>query len=364
MWSAVSKREARPVISDVRQITADWLEDALRRAGALRTGRVRDVAFEADKSAWSRIVRLRPRYAGADAAAPAALVLKICAGDDAVFGPSEVHYYTRDYADLADAPIPRCYDAQFSDTPRAYHILMDDLSATHDNTWERPPTLERGCAAATALAALHAHWWGRERLRILGSDLPGRGDIDRYIGHIERGLTPLLAALGDGLDARWRAALHEIFAHHPACMIERTRDAAGFALVHDDVNPGNILAPLDGEGAVYLVDRQPFDWSLTVWLAVSDLAYMMVHWWDTDLRRQWERPILQHYHGQLTRRGIGGYSWEQLLLDYRLAAVQSVYVAVEWCVLESDRTKMRWLWEPQLQKAMTAFFDLRCADLW
>jgi len=90
----------------------------------------------------------------------------------------------------------------------------------------------------------------------------------------------------------------------------------------------------------------------------------MVHWWDTDLRRQWERPILQHYYGQLTRRGIGAYPWEQLMRDYRLAAVQSVYVAVEWCVLEADRTRMRWLWEPQLQRAMTAFFDLRCTDLW
>ena len=33
-------------------------------------------------------------------------------------------------------------------------------------------------------------------------------------------------------------------------------------------------------------------------------------------------------------------------------------------VLLEDRTRMRWLWEQQLQKAMTAFFDLRCAELW
>ena len=39
------------------------------------------------------------------------------------------------------------------------------------------------------------------------------------------------------------------------------------------------------------------------------------------------------------------------------------YVAVEWCVLEEDRTRMRWLWEQQLHKEMMAFFDLRCADL-
>jgi len=147
-------------------------------------------------------------------------------------------------------------------------------------------------------------------------------------------------------------------------MRERGHDAAGFTLVHGDVNPGNILAPRVGRGRVYLVDRQPFDWSLTTWLGVSDLAYMMVHWWDSALRRQWEIPILRRYHDALVGRGVADYPWEQLLRDYRLCAVQSVYVAVEWLVLEGDRTRMRWIWEPQLHKAMAAYLDLRCAELW
>jgi hypothetical protein len=352
------------VITNVQQVTAEWLTAALTHSGALRAGRVRDVGADAEKSVWSQIVRLRPRYDNQAAGElPAALLLKICAGDDAVFGPSEVDYYVRDYVDLPDAPLPRCYDAQFSDEPRAYHILMEDLSATHTNTWERPPTLEHGCAVADALAALHAHWWGAERLRAIGG-VPGRREIDRYIGHIRQGLAPLIDMLGDTLEPAWRAALLDSFAHHPALMVERTRDPSGFALVHGDVNPGNILAPRDAPGPVYLVDRQPFDWSLTTWLGASDLAYMIVHRWDAELRRAWQLPILRHYYEQLTRRGIADYSWEQLVHDYRLAAVQSVYVAVEWCVLEEDRTRMRWLWEAQLQKAMVAFFDLGCADLW
>jgi hypothetical protein len=352
------------VITDARQISAEWLTTALTRSGALRTGRVRDIGADAEKSVWSQIVRLRPHYDDdASGELPAALLLKICAGDDAVFGASEVDYYVRDYTDLPDAPIPRCYDARFSAEPRAYYILMEDLSATHTNTWERPPTLEHGCAVAEALATLHAHWWGAKRLRVF-EGMPGQTEIDRYIGHIRQGLDPLIDTLGDTLDPAWRQALRDIFAHHPAKMIERTRDDAGFTLVHGDVNPGNILAPREAPGPVYLVDRQPFDWSLTAWLGASDLAYMIVHRWDAELRRQCELPILRHYHEQLAQRGIADYTWEQLVYDYRLAAVQSVYVAVEWCGLEEDRTRMRWLWEQQLQKAMTAFFDLRCAELW
>jgi len=174
----------------------------------------------------------------------------------------------------------------------------------------------------------------------------------------------MIETLGDTLDPAWRRALVEIFARHPAQMLERTRDSTGFTLIHGDPNPGNILAPIDGAGPVYLVDRQPFDWSLTTWLGVGDMAYVMVHWWESERRRELELPILHHYHAALERRGVAGYAWEQLLRDYRLTAVQSVYVATEWCVLEEDRTRVRWNWEPQLRKAMTAFFDLQCVGLW
>ena len=48
-------------------------------------------------------------------------------------------------------------------------------------------------------------------------------------------------------------------------------DPNGFTIVHGDINPGNILYPVD-PGKVYFLDRQPFPWSLTTWLGVSDLS--------------------------------------------------------------------------------------------
>ena len=147
-------------------------------------------------------------------------------------------------------------------------------------------------------------------------------------------------------------------------MLDRTKRPEGFTLVHGDVNPGNILSPLEGDRPVYLIDRQPFDWSLTTWLGVSDLSYMMVHWWDPERRRELEMPVLREYHASLRRRGVCGYGWDELLRDYRLCAVQSLYVATEWCVKEEDRARMKWVWLPQLRKSMAAFFDLHCDELW
>ena len=146
--------------------------------------------------------------------------------------------------------------------------------------------------------------------------------------------------------------------------MDRTGDSNGFALVHGDVNPTNILAPIEGDRPFYLIDRQPFDWSLKAWLGVSDIAYMIVHRWEMATRRRIELPILERYHRHLELHGVEGYRWRRLLMDCKLAAVQSVYVATEWCRREEERVSFRWLWLPMLKRSMSAYFDLGCDQLW
>ena len=352
------------IITSTEQLMADWFTAVLRKSGALIQGSVVGFETEGDTSVNAHIVDIQLRYAlGSTGALPTKLFLKMCEGGG-TFGPSEVDYYSRDYVDLKDAPIPCCYDAVYSVEQQRYHILMDDLGDTHRNNWGVAPTLAYGRAVAEGLAALHAHWWGASRLRTGEHTLPSAAVIDRYIEHIRPGLAPMLESIQGEADPAWAGALRDIFKHHPAKMIERTANPDGFTLIHGDPNPGNILSPIAGATPVYIVDRQPFDWSLTTWLGVSDIAYMMVHWWETDLRRQLEFQVLRRYHESLVGRGVSGYTWEQLVDDYNLCAVQSIYVATEWCVHDEDRTNMRWVWLPQLQKAMAAFFDLRCAELW
>ncbi|MCU0493563.1 MAG: aminoglycoside phosphotransferase family protein, partial [Chloroflexaceae bacterium] len=343
-----------PLITDPDALDAAWLTQALYRAGILTVGQVREVQVETAPSDNGLITRMRPSYSPDEPGPlPAALLLKICTGVGFV-GRSEVDFYTKDYVDLPDPPFPRCYDAGYDEATGAYHLLLHDVSATHQNNWRVTPTLAYGYGLAESLAALHAHHWGK------GLNLPDAAVLNRYMANITPGLQPMLDSLADGIDASWRQALSDIFARHPAALLARTASAQGFTLVHGDTNPGNILGPKSGEGRVYLIDRQPFDWSLTTWLGVRDLSYAMVHWWPTELRRQFEQPVLQRYHAQLTQRGVSGYSWEQLWNDYRLTAGQSIYVAVAWGVSADDLANMRWVWWPQLQKAMAAFFDLRC----
>lgn len=355
------------VITHLDQVTAEWLTGVLVQNDTLTDGAVTAFETEAGRGNWSAHARLRLSYSpDAQGARPGRLFLKLVnadLGDDEFFGPSEVTYYTRDYVDVEGAPLIRCYDAAFSEAQRRYHLLLDDLSDTHVPAGEKAPTLDYGLALAEGLAALHARWWGAARLAEAGAALHSAAHIRRFVDIAEPGVGHILPRFSAELKLHWPDLLRTLFAGHPQALVARTRHDAGFTLIHGDAGPGNILVPRAGDRPLYLIDRQPFDWSLTVWLGVYDLAYALVLDWEAEARRRWEQPILRHYHAQLIRRGVPGYTWERLWDDYRLCAAMGVYVAVEYC---RGGVNERWVsaWLPMLQRALTACDDLEAGALW
>jgi len=354
------------MIVDLEQVNAAYLTGVLSRSGALIKGEV--VSFEMNTGGgnWSANARIRLQYSeGAQGELPQRLFLKMVNADldDEFFGASEVTYYTRDYLGVDGAPLIRCYDAEYSEELKRYHLLFDDLSDTHVRAAEKPVTLEYGLALAEGLAALHAHWWGAERLAEANAPIHDADHIRRFVAIAEPGAGHILARFSSDLELHWPGLIQTLYANHPQRMIERTADASGFSLIHGDVGDTNILAPRQGERPIYIIDRQPFDWSLTTWLGVYDLAYAIVLDWEVETRRRLERAVLRRYHDELIRRGVRGYRWEQLFDDYRLCAAMGVYIATEYC-RGGVNDEWTWVWLPMLRRALTACDDLNCAELW
>jgi hypothetical protein len=354
------------VITSVEQVTSAWLTDALTESGALENGAVKAFDVDAGETRLSANARLKLTYTpGSQGALPAKLFLKMVNTEaaDGSFGASEINYYFRDYLGVQGVPFIRCYGAAYSEAQRRYHLLMDDVSDTHVPSIERPLSLEHGLALAEALATLHAHWWGRPRLAAGGSPIPSAEAILRYVSISQPGAGHILASCADQLQPHWLEAIRQLYEQHPRLMIERTRDENGFTLVHGDLNAFNVLIPLEGHRPIYLIDRQPFDWNLTTWLGVNDFAFALVIDCEPDVRRQLEQPILRHYHEQLLKRGVIGYSWERLWEDYRLSMAMCIYVLTEWSrdALNVDAMP---IWMPMLHRTMTAFDDLQCGKLW
>jgi thiamine kinase-like enzyme len=356
--------EVGEAVTKVGDVTAEWLTEVFERNGFAEPI-IQNLKIESSESGTSSVHKIK--VIAPDANLPTNLFLKICRFETSFgnFGLSELYYYTRDYITLKNRPLPRCYDAGVSSEKGVYHILLEDLSETHSPNWEVTPTPGYGEKLATAMATLHAHWWGATRLEEYSDNILISPQLDPYMAHIRPGLEPMLQELerDDKLQMGWETTLRTVFERHPAQMLARTANSVGFTVVHGDANPGNVLSPKTGDAPLYLIDRQPFEWSLTIWLGVSDLAYAMVHWWEPEIRRKLEVPVLRRYLEILEQNGVTDYSWVQLWDDYRLCAVQSIYVATQWCANPPDIEKMKWVWLPQLQKALTAYADLDCEKL-
>lgn len=355
------------VITSVAQVTAEWLTAVLTHSGALTHGHVTEVKLDTGGGNWSANAKLSIAYAPESRGTlPKNLFLKMVnadTGDGEFFSESEVTYYTRDYVDVDHAPLIHCYDAAYSDRLKRYHLLLDDVSSTHIEAIQKEPTLEYGLALAEGLATLHARWWGAQRLIEAGAPIHDATHIQQFADIAAPGVGHILADCAGDLAPHWPQLMHELFARHPQALIARTRNPSGFTLIHGDVGPYNVLVPHEGTRPLYIIDRQPFDWSLTTWLGVYDLAYAMVLDWEPDARKRFEIPVLEQYHAQLRENGVRDYAWQQLYDDYRLCAAMGVYIATEYC---RGRLNEQWrhVWLPMLQHALTACDDLDCRALW
>jgi hypothetical protein len=354
------------VITDIVQVTPAWLTSVLANSGALTKGAVISFETQAGRGNWSTNTILTLRYEhGSQGALPRRLFLKMVNAnmEGESFDSSEVTYYTRDYRDVDEAPLVRCYSGAFSEELRRYHLLLDDVSETHITAADKAPTLEYGLALAEGLAAMHARWWGAPRFSELGAAMHTAAHIQRFVGKSEAGAGNILNRFAAGLEPHWPDLIRSLFAKHPPAIIARTQDDHGFTLVHGDVGHHNVMVPRSGDRPIYIIDRQPFAWSLTTWLGVYDLVYAMVLDWDVDTRRSLEIPVLRRYHDRLIRHGVSGYSWDRLFDDYRLCAAMGVYVAAEYF---SADIKEKWLSTTllMLRRSLTACDDLNCSELW
>jgi hypothetical protein len=283
-------------------------------------------------------------------------------GDGEWFGDSEVSYYLHDYVDLPKAPLLRCYHGTYSERSHRYHLLLEDVSHTHIEACKKAPTLSYGLALSEGLAILHAHWWGEARLAKASAPVHDAGHIRRFVEIARPGAAHIIEQFSSELKPHWPELIEKIYAHHPQAIIQRSHDLNGFTLIHGDAGCYNILTPRQGDRPIYLINRQPFNWSLTTWLGVYDLAYTLVLDWEPEIRRQFEVPVLKHYHELLLQNGVKNYAWEKLFDDYRLCAAMGVYIATEYCRGGINEPYIP-VWLPMLQKSLTACDDLNCLAL-
>lgn len=337
--------------------SAEHLTAALRKSGALGDGGVREVTVESSRDTLvSHIIRLRLTYNGSALNAPRSVILKVAHAAWAdklwIAGHHETAFYTNVAPLMPSGLVPGCFEANFNDETKAWHLLLEDLTESHfiATAWPLPPTFEECKSIVRALARVHAAWWDHPRLgnsvgAWLDDDDP-RKLADRVAAFVDQ--------VGDRLPEERRELYRRLIDAAPR-LDQRYRSHRNLTIVHGDAHVWNVLLPKDPVQDAARV----FDWDQWhINPGSNDLAYMMAMHWYPDRRRLIERPLLDCYHEALLAHGVHGYDRRARDEDYRLSVLWHVVKPV-W---QQGLGLPPVVWWNNLERIFLAVDDLDCRE--
>ncbi|MGT2502814.1 phosphotransferase [Bradyrhizobium guangxiense] len=338
------------------------LTAALRRGGVLDAGAVREVkVLHQRDTVVSHIIRLGLRYVGESTGAPQSLILKTA---NAAFaeklangGRREVEYYTQLTPRMPPGLVPRCFDGHFAEDSLTWHLLLEDLTDSHDvaAAWPLPPSREQTIAIVTTLARWHAAWWDHPSLGDTVGTFASPEDsaerMETFAGHYDR----FADSLGDRLSEE-RRTLYRRLIDQSDRLSQRYHARRHLSITHGDAHVWNFLLPRAGVADTARIFD--FDlWSINV--PTHDLAYMMAMHWYPERRQALERSLLNLYHDSLIESGIAGYTRGALDRDYRWAVLWQITRPVwQWSINIPPV-----IWWNNLERVMMAVDDLGCEEL-
>ena len=339
--------------------TPSELTDALRRSGMLDRGAVTAVQLDLETSTTqSTLTFLRVQYSPDSAPdLPERLLLKQPLRTDAYSGvlEQEVEFYARLAPQLPSPPALRCLAFAGHSNSNGTYLILDDLRATHaDLPWPLPPGAPECELAVDALAVLHARWWQSAALGKGIGTAHTADSLRAMVNGIATHLPAFCDAHGEVLSPRRRRLLERIFSSALLPWLRLT-DARALTVTHGDAHAGNFLFPRHPGDATYLIDWQL--WHID--LGVRDLAFLLALTSYPDRRRENEIRLLRKYCNRLAALGVEGYSWDDLLLDYRRCVVRNLTIPI----LFWRRADPREIKTILLEGALAAFEDLGCEDV-
>jgi thiamine kinase-like enzyme len=358
----------------VERATPDWLTGVLRERGVLSGGRVMSVDRRASTILNSYSYHLEVSYSDdAPGDAPRRLFLKM--SKEPEWGREEVAFYRFVQDKGADLPmLVPCYDAAYSEESGMSHMLLADLSATHITpvtkaqllAGETMPAQEHLEQMVDAIAGFHAYWWEHPQLgkgfASIRTQLDGAGAYKEYTERRMREWALFVEQAGHMITSEERELYEKTLSYFAGLwdryLADRFGDMRAITLSQGDCYFIQFLCPTaPGQENAYLID---FD-SVSANLPAYDLVYMFATFWTPEQRKEMgrEEKLLRRYHNALLAHGVEGYSWHDLMMDYRLCVLYMAFDPV-W-----DQTSgaSHAYWLPKLRCLTGAFMDLDCISL-
>lgn len=273
------------------------------------------------------ILRLFLTYDPASAPGPRTLIAKLPTADTELHARASVlqpgrreQWFYRRAAPRVPVRVPRCYYSRVDRSTGESLLLLEDLTAHPTGDWLAGATLRQARVALRSLARLHARWWG-------ASSDPAIQELATLVA--PQGQQELVQSL---FDAAWPRFAHrfstrltdDLFAFGAAIVgnmaaVDRLGDQAPSTLAHGDFRLDNLhFGTRAGTFGCWLIDWEDVFFGSSM----VDVSWFLGGCLPLALR-QHEMPLLRHYHRALLVEGVGNYSWEHCLHDYRCGMCSS-----------------------------------------
>jgi hypothetical protein len=328
------------------------LTTALQKSGYLFDAVIEDVQltpFETSGIA-SEFFRLELCYSSSDHSLPQCMVVKRPTLSDR--GQGEAEAYSRILGPGTGLPVMACYGVVDDDPSVGLNFLFEDLSNSHRQTvWPIIPGLSDCECAVTALARIHAHWWGRiESIPDITPPVASHQDVN----HLAKYLSRFIDFIGESLSTSRIKAYERVFSCLDS-LVDRRRTSSNSTLLHTDPHFWNFLYSNDSAPENCVI----FDWPLwRTGLGGCDLAYMIGLHLYPEHRHRFEPVLLDRYSTVLNENGVN-YDREDVQLDYRIGIISSLLMPImefSWNIPPLD-------WIPKLEKGFSGYYDLDCQEL-
>ena len=354
------------IITTLAQATPEWLTTVLPYGQVVAVHQRVNAAFN------SSVAHLELSYAsGFPAQASSKFLLKL---NQEEWGENEVALYK--LAANQNPAMVFCHAAEYDPTTGNSYLLLEDISATHHAPLTREQVL-RGEGVPSdyqleqiiiTMARFQAYFWQHPQLGQPPNLTQVRWYRDKtfFLQHLQRRRdefaiftekaaqevpSELLGLYSDTL-AKLPGLWERYFA-------PRVSTLKNMTISQGDCYFTQFLCPKDptNDHSTYLVDFQDSGANFPAF----DLVYLLATFWTPEQRhyQNREEKLLRLYLSVLERSGVSGYSWDDLLTDYKLMLIIVMLVPV-W---DQSYGASKSYWWPEMKCLTDNFQDLNCAAL-
>ncbi|MCE7988813.1 MAG: DUF1679 domain-containing protein [Caldilinea sp. CFX5] len=322
-------------------LTAGWLTDTLRQAGALHEAQVtsfevKPISETAGLLGQNAIIRLA--YDSPEDTAPPSLFAKFAladAGQRAYWRTSyvqEVLFYQR-FAQRVALPTPRAYFSEFDETTGYFLLLLEDCSYGEVGERITGCSLARAKLVVSEIAQFHATWWNHPDVPRDGGKYTAEA-ITNWQAMYNHEANRVDEIPEIPRDPELVRTIQELSSHFVGSMAYQKESP--YTLIHHDYHLRNLIFVEATASTKVLV----LDWQdMSIGHGPTDVALFLGTSFSIDDRRTHELDLLKLYHDTLHIHGVTDYTFEQCWDDYRLGMFETLWREVGLfglCWLQGD----------------------------